>query len=246
MSRPVNALGVSVLDNPAAVDAVLANSVVTLKGLPDFNWRDAVAYEAIVNSPGVLQISTATYAALPVVGQAYKIVIRPNFPDGSAELAEPQSETYIVIASTAVLADLTAALDAAIDANTLSKFTATSTATTVVITQKDFTIEGFTIGLATGSASITTGTPYTAPAGTPAIVKAAVPPGTTVGGAGYTTYIFTIDVRKYYDSAGDVTASHLQAIVYANTGGGTYGAFNVALTAIADGTATAAEYRALV
>ena len=171
-----------------------------------------------------------------VVGQAYKIVVAPNFPNGVAELAEPQSETYIVVASTVTLADLTAALEAAIDANTQSKFTATSTATTVVITQKDFTIEGFTVRLATSSDAIVATAAYVAPAGTAAIVTANVPPTTTVGGAAYDTYIITIDNRKYFGSDGDVSAEQVQAIVYANiAGAGSYANFTAAMLAIFDG-----------
>lgn len=255
MARPGNTLAVSVLDTLNTADADILNGEVLITGIPPIKWRDIVDYRLIPDSVGALQVSTINYGVsplVPVVGTAYKIVIRPNFPDGLAELAEPRSETYIVVASTAVLADLTIALTAAINANTQSKFTSTSTVTTVVINQRDFTIEGFTVTLATNSDAIATGTPYVAPAGTAAIVAANVPPSTTVGGAAYDTYIISIDQRKYFDSAGDVTAEKLQAIVYANIAGtGSYANFTAAMLAIFDGSNGApvlgtAEYNAFV
>tara|TARA_R110002020_G_scaffold220785_1_gene428727 strand:+ start:6456 stop:7202 length:747 start_codon:yes stop_codon:yes gene_type:complete len=248
MARPGNALGVSVLNAPVAGDAVLANGVVTITGLPPIHWRDIVGYTSTAAATGTEQISTADMSAItPVIGQAYKLVLRPNLIKlGVAEIPVGQSETYIAVASTVVADDLSQQFSDAIDNNTQSTIDAANAAGVITLTQKDFSIAGFTVPEAPGGTVIATGTPYVAPSGTQALVQADVPPTTTVNASTFTKYEISVHKRKEFASDGDVTAQKVTAIIYADDQFATYGAFNTALTTIVDGTGTAAEYLALV
>lgn len=248
MARPGNALGVSVLNAPGAGDVTLANGVVTITGLPPISWRDIVGYTVTGSSAGVEQVTTATMTTVtPVVGQAYKLVIRPNLIKvGVAEIPIGQSETYIAVASTTDPADLAQQFTDAINNNTQSKVAATIAAAVITLTQKDFTIDGFTVPESPGGTVLVDTAAFVKPAGTQALVEADLPSGTTVDATTFTKYEIVIHRRKEFASDGDVTAQKVVAIVYADDDGGTFAAWNTAITAVMDGTDTAAEYLALV
>ena len=249
MTRPGNALGVSVLNLPVGGDAALANSAVSITGLPDINWRDIVAYDVEVFSAGVLQQEDVDFTGFtPVIGQAYKILVKYNIIRiGVAELPTESSITKIVVASTVTLIDLIDDFVTAINNDLQAKVTATRNANVLELNQDDFTIDGFNVPeFPIGITGVTTNTAFVKPAGSPALVAEFVDSSVVITGTEFRKYELTVHKRKEFDSDGDVSSQKLRAIVFADELAGGFAAFDTALTAIVDGTDTPAEYIALV
>lgn len=232
MAKPGNALGVSVLNLPVAADAVIAAGIVTIEGIPPLAFRDLVGFQTTAFTAGVLQADTLTLTT-PVVGQAYKIVIRANQkPLGVAEMPDGKSKTYIVIASTTSISDLVTQFTGAIN-NDLSAFVdATANTNDLELVQKGgFTIDGYSIP--DSPVVPTSVTAFTKPQGSPTEVESFVDKSVTVDAGGqFKKYVITIHNRKEFDSAGDVSAQKLVAIIFADETAGDFAAFNTALTDI--------------
>lgn len=249
MARPGNALGVSVLNTPVGGDAALATGIVTITGLPTIKYKDIDIFDVINFSAGVLQREDIDFTGFaPVVGQAYKIVIRPNLRRlGVAEIPKGQSETVIVIAATTTLADLLVLFETAINNNS-QVVTATIAVNVLQINQVDFTIDGFSVPeFPAGITGVTTGVAFVEPNGSPSQVESFVDSSVTVAAGGqFRRYTLAIHKRKEFAADGDVTSQKVLAIVFADELDGGFAAFNTALIAILDGSGALADYVAVV
>ena len=236
MAKPQNALGVSVLDAPVAGDAALAKGIVSLTGIPPIVYKDVTSFVETVFSAGVLQVEDIDLTPFsPVVGTASKIIIKANLkPDGVAVFAQNESKTYIIVASTTNVDDLGNAFADAINNDNTSFVTATYTAGTDVLelTQKNFDIDGFSVP--DSPVVSTTNTAFVEPAGTADIVQGFVDSSVTVGSSQYKKYEITFHQSKEFDSAGDVTAQKLVAIIFADDQDAGFAAFDTAITNIFD------------
>ena len=249
MARPGNALGVSVLNTPVGGDAALATGIVTITGLSTIKYKDIEVFDVINFSAGVLQQEDMNFAGLvPIIGQAFKIVIRPNLQRlGVAEIPTGQSETTIIIATTTTLTDLIDLFVTAINNNS-QKVTATRNANVLELNQDDFTIDGFSVPeFPAGITGVTTNTAFVAPNGSPSQVESFVDSSVTVAAGGqFRQYTLAIHKRKEFASDGDVTAQKVLAIVFADELDAGFAAFNTALVAILDGSGALADYVAVV
>ena len=248
MAKPGNAIGVSVLNAPVGANAAIATGVVTIAGLPTIKFKDIESFDVINFTAGVLQQEDVDFAGLvPIVGQAFKIVIRPNLRRlGVAEIPIGQSETTIVIATTTTLTDLIDLFVTAINNNS-QKVTATRNANVMELDQDDFTIDGFSVPeFPAGITDVTTNTAFVEPNGSPSQVESFVDSSVTVAASGeFRRYTFVIHKRKEFASDGDVTSQKVLAIVFADELAGSFAAFNTAITNIVDGSEALPDYVAL-
>lgn len=250
MAKPGNALGVSVLNTvqAAAADVSFAAGEITITGLPPFRYKDVVGYVSTAAAVGTLQIDTITFTAFtPVIGQAYKIKLRPNLIRiGVAEIPIGQTEVYITVATTVTANDLSQQFADAITNNTQSKVTAVNAAGVITVTQKDFTIDGFSVPEVPGLVVVATTTPFVKPAGSQTEVEGAVDSSVSVDATTFQKYEIELHRRKEFDSAGDVSAQRLLAIVYVDDTDGNFAALDTELDAVFDGTHTpATDYDAV-
>ncbi len=248
MSKPGNAIGVSVLNTPVGGDAAIATGVVTVLGLPTIKFKDIESFGVIAFTAGVLQQEDVNFAGLvPAVGSAFKIVVRPNLRRiGVAEIPIGQSETFIIIATTTTLVDLIDLFVTAINNNSL-KVTATRNGNVMELDQDDFTIDGFSVPeFPAGITGVTTNTAFVEPNGSPSQVESFVDSSVTVAAGGeFRRYTFVIHKRKEFAADGDVTSQKVLAIVFADELDGGFAAFNTAITNIVDGSQTLPDYVAL-
>lgn len=248
MAKPGNAIGVSVLNAPIGADAALATQIITVTGLPTIKFKDVDSFEVINFTAGQLQQEDVDFAGLvPIVGDAFKIVIRPNLRRlGVAEIPIGQSETTIVIATTTTLTDLIDLFVTAINNNS-QKVTATKNGSVMELDQDDFTIDGFSVPeFPAGITDVTTNTAFIEPNGSPSQVESFVDSSVTVAASGeFRRYTFVIHKRKEFASDGDVTSQKVLAIVFADELAGSFAAFNTAITNIVDGSEALADYVAL-
>lgn len=248
MSKPGNAIGVSVLNTPVGGDAALATGIVTITGLPTIKYKDIDSFDVINFAAGVLQQEDVDFAGLvPIVGSAFKIVIRPNLRRvGVAEIPIGQSETTIVIATTTTLIDLIDLFVTAVNNNS-QKVTATRNGDVLELDQDDFTIDGFSVPeFPAGITDVTTNTAFVEPNGSPSQVESFVDSSVTVAAGGqFRRYTLVIHKRKEFAADGDVTSQKVVAIVFADELDGGFAAFNTALTDVVDGSGTLPDYVAL-
>ena len=248
MARPGNAIGVSVLNTPVGGDAALATGVVTITGLSTIKYKDIDSFDVINFAAGTLQREDIDFTGFtPIVGEAFKIVVRPNLRRlGVAEIPKGQSETFIVIAATTVLADLLALFETAIDNNS-QVVTAAIVGNELRLSQVNFEIDGFSVPeFPAGITDVTTGVTFVEPNGSPSQVESFVDSSVTVAAGGqFRRYTLVIHKRKEFAADGDVTSQKVLAIVFADELDGGFAAFDTALTDIVDGSGTLPDYVAL-
>ena len=125
--------------------------------------------------------------------------------------------------------------------------TATRNGNVLELDQDDFTIDGFSVPeFPAGITGVTTNTAFVAPNGSPSQVEEFVDSSVTVSASGeFRRYTIAIHKRKEFAADGDVTSQKVLAIVFANELGGSFAAFNTAITDIVDGSGALADYVAL-
>ena len=250
-TAPANTAGISVLNLPVAGDAVAANGFVTITGLKPFPFRDLIGYSRTIFALGTLQRTEIDFTTVgaPVIGDAYKIVIKPNVIQlGVAVNPEQQPHTYIVIASTAVLTDLINAFVTSINNDIEGYVTASLQAGDVLrLDQNDFTIDGFAVPVSPPGTAFTVITiAFVAPQGSVAQVNQIAPYATTAPGAQYSRFDLIVDQRNTVTSNGATQFSRARFIVYADELAGGFAAFLANLDVIVDGSGTNAQYDAVV
>lgn len=238
-----------------AADVDLATGVITMTGLPDLPMKDLRKYSKRAYTAGVASVKTVNVGAgvSLVAGAEYTLEVKAL---GSGEVrkyyafAEPDA----ALTANELAAELNTRIGQELAENRI--VTSTVSGSTLTLTLADLADGDFDVTLTERSApqnpTLTVTTPFTAPAGTPALVSGAT--GFVTGAANgqvasageYTTYeILMHEPKPHNEVQGQNVGFTKRVLIALEENAANFAALETALDAILDGTATAADYNGI-
>jgi hypothetical protein len=237
----------------AAADLALAGGKMSCTGLEPLKLSDGISKAITAYAAGTASISDVDFTAASL-GAVTNYQLSVEFPDASEfpnggqnanQLSRIRSYNWSAGTTAPSAQDVAEAIRDMINNDLYSKVTATAAAGVLTITQKATSLANFdgpiviNVGGAQG-ATLAYTTPYVSPAGTPTVLEREKVPVAQISAAGqYKKYDITYRKLTTRGVANGAKAFiEVRAVIYANTLGANYAAFNTELLAILAGTHT--------